>query len=51
LQAGDVIHALNGDFIYTVEALKSALGALKAGDPVAILIERHGQLQYVAFEL
>jgi serine protease Do len=51
LQAGDVIHALNGDFVYTVEALKTALANLKAGDPVALLIERSGQLQYLAFEL
>jgi serine protease Do len=51
LQVSDVIYAVNGDFIVDVEMLKAAIGRVKPGDPVALLIERSGQLQYVAFEI
>jgi serine protease Do len=51
LQAGDVIHEINGNFVISVEALRSAVEHLKPGDPVALLIERGGKLQYVAFEM
>jgi serine protease Do len=50
LQTSDVIHAINGDFVLSVDALKSAVARLKTGDPVALLIERGGQLLYVTFE-
>jgi serine protease Do len=51
LQPSDVIHAVNGDFVKSVDELRSALGQFKPGDPVALLIEREGQLQYLAFNL
>jgi S1-C subfamily serine protease len=51
LQVNDVIHEVNGSVVSSVEALRSALGALKRGDPVALFIERDGKLQYLAFEL
>ncbi len=51
LQTGDVIHSLNNDFVFSVEALNSALANVKPGSSIALLIERHGQLQYVAFEI
>ncbi len=51
LHTGDIIHSLNDKFVYTVQDLNAALANLKQGSPVALLIERHGQLQYVAFEL
>ena len=47
LQVGDVIHSVNGKFVYNVDELRSALADIKQGDPVALLIERRGQLQYV----
>ncbi len=47
LQVGDVIHAVNGDFVYTIDDLKSALGRFKPGDALALLVERNGRLQYV----
>jgi S1-C subfamily serine protease len=50
LQASAVIHAINGDFVLSVDALKSAVARLKTGDPVALLNERGGQLLYVTFE-
>lgn len=51
LQAGDVIHALNGRDVETLSSLRKALDALKPGDPVVLQIERHGALQYLGFEM
>lgn len=51
LQASDVIHMINGDFVLGVDPLKSALARLRPGDPVALLVERRGQLTYVAFDM
>jgi len=51
LQIGDVIHAVNGVMVTTVEALRGKLEQMKRGDPVALSIEREGKLQYVSFEL
>lgn len=51
LQIGDVIHAVNGVMVTTVEALRGKLEQMKRGDPVALFIEREGKLQYVSFEL
>ena len=51
LEAGDVIHNVNGNFVISVDALRTAVAQLKPGDPVALLIERSGKLQYVAFEM
>jgi serine protease Do len=49
LQPSDVIHAVNGNFIQSVAELRSTLERIKPGDPVALLIERAGQVQYLAF--
>jgi S1-C subfamily serine protease len=51
LQSGDVIHAMNGTTITSLAGLREALTKLNLGDPVAVLIERNGQLQYVSFLL
>jgi serine protease Do len=51
LQAGDVIHALNGAAIESVDGLRLVLRAIKDGDPVAIQIERQGKLAYLSFEM
>jgi len=51
LQAGDVIHEINRNFVLTVDALRSEVARLKRGDPVALLIERGRKLLYVAFEM
>ena len=50
LTAGDVIHALNGHPITSVEELRSELRKLKSGDPVALQVERQEGLQFVGFE-
>jgi serine protease Do len=51
LEPGDVIHAVNGTSITTMEALRSAIGALRDGSAVVLQIERQGKLQYLAFEM
>ena len=51
IQTGDVIHALNGATITTLAGLRGALDNLKAGDAVALMVERYGQLIYVSFLL
>ena len=51
LQTGDVIHALNGTPITSLAGLREALNKLKAGDAVALLVERDGQLIFVPFSL
>ena len=51
LQAGDVIRALNQTRIDSMETLKKAVRTLKAGDAVALQIEREGKLTYLSFEM
>ena len=51
LTAGDVIYEFNGVRIESLDALRTALEGKKSGDPVALLVERRGQLIYVSFEL
>jgi len=51
LVPGDVIHAVNGKWIMTLEALRGALEGKKAGDAVVLQIERLGLLSYIAFTL
>jgi len=51
LLTGDVIHSINNRPVDTVDNLRSALSQLKAGDSVALQVERMGKLQFVSFEL
>jgi serine protease Do len=51
LQAGDIIHTLNGTPVDSVEQLRSMTKALKTGSAVALQIERDGGLTYVSFEV
>jgi serine protease Do len=51
LQAGDVIHEINGHTVAGVEALRTAIAQLKPGDPVALQVERSSGLIYLAFEV
>jgi serine protease Do len=50
LKAGDVIHALNGAKVDSLDGLRAAIGRFKTGDAVALQIERGGVLMFVAFE-
>jgi serine protease Do len=51
LAAGDVVHAVNGAPVESVEALRDALASFKRGESVALQVERRGGLEYVAFEM
>lgn len=49
LQPGDVIHAVNGQWISDLPALRAAMDGAKPGAPVVIQLERAGVLMYLAF--
>ncbi len=51
LVTGDVIYELNNQRLYSLDDLRQALAARKTHDPVALLIERQGQLRYITLEL
>jgi serine protease Do len=51
LQTGDVIHALNTTPIPDMATLRTAVLALKQGDPVVIQVERSDGLTYLSFEM
>jgi len=50
LRGGDVLHAVNGRAIDSVEQLRSALRQINNGQGVVLQIERAGRLQYIVFE-
>jgi S1-C subfamily serine protease len=51
LQPGDVIHAVNGQWISDLPALRAAIDAVKPGAPVVLQLERRGVLMYLAFAI
>jgi serine protease Do len=51
LEAGDIIHTLNGAAIKSVGELRTALNRVAANTPVVLQIERSGKLMFVAFKL
>jgi serine protease Do len=51
LLAGDTIHGINGTPVTSVTDLQAAIDRLKPRSPVALQIERKGQLTFLAFEL
>lgn len=51
LQTGDVIHAVNGATVTTLQGLRDLLAAQRPGDAIVLQIERYGQLIYVSFTL
>lgn len=51
LRGGDVIYAINGTTVHSLEELRAAMAKLKQGDPVALLTERDRTLGYVSFTL
>jgi len=48
---GDVICEINNDPIKNLAALRAAVKKYHAGDAVAVLVQRGGQMHYVSFEL
>jgi serine protease Do len=51
LEAGDVIHTINGVSVKTSDELRSALSHASANSPVVLQIERSGKLMFIAFKL
>jgi serine protease Do len=51
LLSGDIIVALNGTAMASLDALKAALREKKSGDPIALRVERSGEMIYVVFEM
>jgi serine protease Do len=49
LRPGDVIHAVNGQWISDLPALRAAVDGAKPGASVVLQIERRGVLMYLAF--
>ena len=51
LEAGDVIHTVNGVAVKTSEELRSVLSHATANSSVVLQIERSGKLMFIAFKL
>ncbi len=51
LQPGDVLHALNGKPVETLDGLRQSVLAVSPGGAVVLQVERQGRLSYLAFEL
>jgi serine protease Do len=51
LAVGDVIHAINGTTVISLDFLRSALDAVKFNAPVVLQIEREGVLMYNSFRM
>jgi serine protease Do len=51
LSTGDVIHAINGATVATLESLRSSLDHLNADASVVLQIEREGKLMYITFRM
>jgi len=51
LAVGDVIHAINGTTVISLDFLRSALDAVKFNAPVVLQIEREGVLMYSSFRM
>jgi serine protease Do len=51
LKLGDVIYEVNGTPVSSVDALRAALDKLDDTDPLALLVERDGQLMYVTMQI
>jgi serine protease Do len=50
LVTGDVIHAMNGVPVVTVESLRALVAAVRPHGAIVLQLERNGQLIYVAFD-
>jgi S1-C subfamily serine protease len=51
LQVGDVIHAVNGTRVETLDGLRAALNAIPPNGAGALQVERDEKLTYVTFEM
>jgi len=51
LEAGDVIHTIDGALVKTGDELRAALNHTTSNAPVVLQIERSGKLMFIAFRL
>lgn len=51
LQLGDVVFAVNGTAISSIESLNKAIDALKEGDPLVLQVQREERLRYLTLEM
>jgi len=51
LAVGDVVHALNGVTVLSLDFLRSTLDAIKPNSPVVLQVEREGILMYTTFRM
>ncbi len=51
LQAGDVIHAINGSPVADLDFLRDKVKDLPRGAAVALQVERDGEMQFISFEI
>jgi serine protease Do len=47
---GDIIHAVNGQSVSSIDQVKQALSTLKPDDPLVLQVEREGDLAYLILE-
>ena len=47
---GDVIYSVNGTYVDSIEALRSALDDVKTAEAIALQVERLGSLHYLVLE-
>ena len=50
LRQGDIIHALNGEPVTTLDGLRLGLRSLRAGAPAVLQVERTGRLLLLTFD-
>jgi serine protease Do len=51
LQPGDIIHRINQEDVLNLTGLRKVLEEYKHGQPVAVQIERGGQMQFILIEI
>ncbi len=51
LQPGDIVHRLNQEQVLNLTGLRKLLDEFKHGQPVAVQIERAGQMQFIVLEI
>jgi len=49
LAPGDIIYAVNTKPVATLAELRTALDAVKPGEPIVLQLERRGALMYLAY--
>jgi serine protease Do len=51
IEVGDVIHAMNGQPVGSLQTFRTVIDGLKTGEPVVLTVERSETLRFIAFEI